>query len=195
MAGNDRITQRVGVGGVNRSPSVKTVQELLNRVPPAAGGPDPRLAETGLCDAATLQAIRNFQKLQSIRQDGIIDPGGMTLTRLVRVARAGAATPEPKSGPCTDLVIYLAFPDVRIKMPDPIPLWIPFVGHASVLPIKAPVKGKLGLTYYFEYGRYDTKNQPPKGIVCRHGVPDVSYGPDGHPTQESLKKVLDEWHC
>ena len=61
------------------------------------------------------------------------------------------------------------------------------LGHAGVLLID----NKTGLTKYYEYGRYPTKDGT-KGRVRNVRVSDVVIGDDGRPTQESLTKVLKE---
>ena len=68
----------------NEPNDVRTVQRLLNA---AYGGAT--VAETGKCDPATIQAIKDFQALwPTPTPDGLVRPGGPTLKRL-----AGAATP------------------------------------------------------------------------------------------------------
>src|SRR5438046_10341933 len=68
----------------NEPNDVRAVQRLLNA---AYGGT--AVAETGKCDAATIQAIKDFQALwPSPTPDGLVRPNGPTMKRL-----AGAATP------------------------------------------------------------------------------------------------------
>jgi len=72
------------LGGVNRPTDVRVVQELLNRVPHAAGGPYPLLAEDSVCGVTTMDAIQRFQ-LQQLgwgKADGRIDPNGATIQKL-----------------------------------------------------------------------------------------------------------------
>jgi hypothetical protein len=79
------ITASVGrLGGANRPGDVKTVQELLNRVPSAAGGPYPLLAVDAVCGPRTVDAIQKFQVRQLGRgkADGRVDPIGPTLQKL-----------------------------------------------------------------------------------------------------------------
>jgi hypothetical protein len=83
------ITASVGrLGGLNRRPDVKTVQELLNRIPQGAGGPWPRLAEDSLCGPRTVDAIQKFQvkQLGFGKADGRVDPNGPTLQKLNELA-------------------------------------------------------------------------------------------------------------
>jgi hypothetical protein len=58
-----RITGSVGVNGRNLPVDVKTVQELLNRVPPGHGGPAIPLKVDGLCFGKTTASIERFQKV------------------------------------------------------------------------------------------------------------------------------------
>ena len=85
------ITQSIGHGGYNTSlDDIKTVQELLNKVPPWSGGPDPKLVIEGKNWGAnwhrTLEAIKTFQEAKfNGWSDGRIDPeqfGGKTMTEL-----------------------------------------------------------------------------------------------------------------
>ncbi len=80
-----RISASVGrMGGVNRPDDVKTVQELLNQVPPGSGGPKPPLAVDGICGPKTINAIQTFQlhHFGWKGADGRVDPGGPTLEKL-----------------------------------------------------------------------------------------------------------------
>ncbi|MDP2897758.1 MAG: peptidoglycan-binding domain-containing protein [bacterium] len=79
------ISASVGrMGGVNRPPDVKTVQELLNKVPPPEGGPKVRLAVDGICGPKTINAIQTFQLRHFGWKgaDGRVDPNGPTLAKL-----------------------------------------------------------------------------------------------------------------
>jgi len=79
------IAASVGrLGGLNRPPDVKVVQELLNRVPSAAGGPYPLLAVDSVCGPRTVEAIQKFQvqQLGWGKADGRVDPNGPTLQKL-----------------------------------------------------------------------------------------------------------------
>jgi hypothetical protein len=76
--------ERVADKKFNEQNDVRTVQRLLNA---AYGGT--AVAETGTCDAATIQAIKDFQALwPTPPPDGLVRPSGPTVKRLV-----GAATP------------------------------------------------------------------------------------------------------
>jgi hypothetical protein len=83
-----------------------------------------------------------------------------------------------------DVVIPIVFPDILIRMPSPLTIALPFIGHAGVLFIK----GANGRTEYYDYGRY----QGDTGIVRWKPIADVRYGPDGHPTQDTLQKAVRE---
>jgi hypothetical protein len=78
------ISASVGVNGQNRDQDVRTVQELLNKVPPGSGGPIPLLKVDGLAWDKTKAAIKKFQReyLHFQWPDGRVDPGGKTLTAL-----------------------------------------------------------------------------------------------------------------
>lgn len=79
------ISASVGEGGANRSADVKTIQEMLNKVMPDWGGPNPKLAVDGICGPLTKAAIRKFQQAQLstyFAPDGRVDPGQRTLRRL-----------------------------------------------------------------------------------------------------------------
>lgn len=99
-----------------------------------------------------------------------------------------------------DVVIPIIFPAYRITVVerpveiDLIPLTdidnfaipptrVSDLGHAGVLLIR----GRDGLTKYFEYGRYDAASL---GIVRRIPVPNVRIGRDGKPTETSLARVF-----
>jgi len=70
----------------NHPEDVETVQELLNLVPPSAGGPQPSLTITGQVDDLTYEAIRRFQQHQFGWNDGVVDPDRITLRRLNEIA-------------------------------------------------------------------------------------------------------------
>jgi hypothetical protein len=91
------ITASVGrMGGINRVPDVKAVQELLNQVPVTSGGPSTKLGVTGTCGADTVAAIQRFQlhHFGLSGADGRVDPGGRTLAKLNEFDAPGSpATP------------------------------------------------------------------------------------------------------
>lgn len=80
--GAKSITGSVGLGGRNAPNDVRTVQELLNNVPPEAGRPAPKLVVDGLSGPLTRAAIAKFQKAQLGFADSRVDPSGPTLKRL-----------------------------------------------------------------------------------------------------------------
>jgi hypothetical protein len=89
--GEATISASVGVGGRNLAADVRTVQELLNNVPPEQGGPAPKLAVDGLVGPLTNGAIAKFQRKQLGFSDGRVDPGGPTLKRLNQFRKVSAA--------------------------------------------------------------------------------------------------------
>ena len=92
------IVASVGcLGGVNRAADVETIQELLNRVPSAAGGPWPLLEVTSVCGPRTVAAIQKFQAQQLgwDQTDGRVDPDGPTLQKLNELAGSGGRL-QPK---------------------------------------------------------------------------------------------------
>jgi len=72
------------MGGVNRPPDVRNVQELLNQVPPSDGGPATPLEVDGICGPKTIRAIQMFQlhHFGWSGADGRVDPDGPTLAKL-----------------------------------------------------------------------------------------------------------------
>lgn len=90
-AGEASIAGSVGVGGRNAPADVRTVQQLLNDVPPDQGGPSPKLAVDGLAGPLTNAAIAKFQKKQLGFSDGRVDPGGPTIKRLNQFRRGVSA--------------------------------------------------------------------------------------------------------
>lgn len=72
------------LGGVNRPQDVRTVQELLNEVPLASGGPVPKLDQDEICGLKTIRAIQTFQlhHFGFKGADGRVDPGRRTLAKL-----------------------------------------------------------------------------------------------------------------
>lgn len=83
------IAASVGrLGGVNHPSDVKAVQELLNRVPHAAGGPYPLLPEDSVCGPSTVDAIQKFQleQLGWSNADGRVDPSGPTMLKLAQLS-------------------------------------------------------------------------------------------------------------
>jgi hypothetical protein len=93
MSDSVEISAPVGRGvsltgrtAVNDVEDVQIVQELLNLVSPAAGGPHPQLTITGKVDDATYDAIVRFQKRQFGWSDGVVDPDKVTYHRLNAIA-------------------------------------------------------------------------------------------------------------
>jgi len=96
------IQQPVGEGArtPNSPGDVTAIQELLNRIQAAWGGPSPRLEVNGRCESPTIVAIKKFQWRQIVppsgarhAADGRIEPNRGTLRRLDELA-AGTAPPN-----------------------------------------------------------------------------------------------------
>ena len=79
---DEKLSASVGQGGKNRRDDAVTIQTMLNDVPAAESGPQPRLAVDEIVGGLTIAAIRRFQMRQLGWADGRIDPGGPTLARL-----------------------------------------------------------------------------------------------------------------
>lgn len=96
MAG---ISRSVGKGGVNQAPDVKLVQQLLAPFL-KQNGQQPILAN-GTIDNATVAAILQFQAkaLKLLAPDGRVDPGGRTITALLK--QAGAGNPGTPGAPAS----------------------------------------------------------------------------------------------
>ena len=103
------IASAVGPQRPNRKSDVTTVQQLLNR----AGG-NGALKVDGLFGPRTAAAITQYQRkvLRFSRPDGVVDPGGPTLTRLSRqhngnttpsrpIPRRAPAAPTRAAAPAT----------------------------------------------------------------------------------------------
>jgi hypothetical protein len=116
------ISAPVGVGGKNRDADVRTVQQLLNDVPTASGGPIQPLAVDGLIGPKTIAAIGRFQKAQFGWQDGRVDPGGPTIARLSSIAqRSGGADfdkGEAATGQSNPILEAFRLTTMTISIPD-----------------------------------------------------------------------------
>lgn len=90
--------------GMNKTEDVIVIQILLNRIPVAQGGPDPKLDADDKMGPNTQAAIDRFQKHHKLGSDGRIDPGGKMLAAIQRaVARAIVASPAPAVRELPDL--------------------------------------------------------------------------------------------
>jgi peptidoglycan hydrolase-like protein with peptidoglycan-binding domain len=76
------LTRAVGRGGVQAGPDVSTVQNALNEIPSAQGGPDERLNPDGLVGPLTIGAIEKFQLHHFGFKDGRVDVFGKTHAKL-----------------------------------------------------------------------------------------------------------------
>jgi hypothetical protein len=95
------ISASVGINSTNLVNDVTVIQDALNRVSPAGGGPSPLLVVDGICGSKTKNAIQQFQLKQFgwSGADGKINPGGQTITRLNELVGGGSADrPMDSSG-------------------------------------------------------------------------------------------------
>jgi hypothetical protein len=95
------IIDSVGEKGKNLEGDVFTIQQLLNGVLPAFGGPVVKLKVDGICGPKTKAAIQNFQLKQFgwPGADGRVDPGKRTLARLNELSFGSLDPPKPPDGP------------------------------------------------------------------------------------------------
>jgi hypothetical protein len=102
-----QISGSVGLRGVNRKDDVRTIQELLNLVPHAAGGPLEELDEDGICGRKTNGAIEKLQarKWGWQRVTTRVSPGDPTWQLLLsydqpsQAAAVQAVAPPPPPDP------------------------------------------------------------------------------------------------
>ncbi len=97
------ISRPVGQGGANAPADVRVIQQALNRVCEADGGPSPLLLPDSIAGPKTCAAISKFQTRQIGFADGRVDPGKRTIAALNRLGaspfRAQAVTaPQPGAG-------------------------------------------------------------------------------------------------
>jgi hypothetical protein len=92
------IAAAVGAGGGNSHGDVKTIQQLLNAVPPSAGGPSKILAEDGRIGPKTQEAIAKYQQQVLGWSDGRIDPHGPTIGKLTQYIVGTPTVPYGKLG-------------------------------------------------------------------------------------------------
>lgn len=99
-AGEIVISASVGISSTNRANDVGVIQDALNRVSPAEGGPSLLLVKDGSCGPKTKNVIQQFQLKQFgwSGADGKINPGGQTLTRLNELVGGGAIRPLDSNG-------------------------------------------------------------------------------------------------
>jgi hypothetical protein len=91
------ISATVGLNAPNRHDDVVTIQEMLNNISPAQGGPTPLLVVDGLCGKKTKAAIHKFQ-LQHFGWPGAdsrIEPGKQTLAKLNELQPVAPVPPVP----------------------------------------------------------------------------------------------------
>jgi peptidoglycan hydrolase-like protein with peptidoglycan-binding domain len=101
-----RITQCVGLGCKLQSLDVETVQELLNGVLPAFGGPAVKLKVDGICGPKTQAAINNFQMKQFGFKgtDGRVDPNKQTMQKLNELSFGTIDPPIVPPGPLPSIL-------------------------------------------------------------------------------------------
>jgi hypothetical protein len=104
------ITASVGQGGANRRPDVLTIQEMLNRIAPAQGGPDPKLDVDGWIGPLTVAAIRKFQTRQFGWADGRVDVDQVTIKKLNELGQ----TPGPDDQDPNRCTCFLPRPRISI---------------------------------------------------------------------------------
>lgn len=98
------ISAPVGIGSPNRADDVRTIQELVNKVPLDQGGlpDDKKLVVDGICGPKTQDAISKFQLKHFGWKgaDGKIEPGKQTLAKLndfdKPIPSAPVVPPKPK---------------------------------------------------------------------------------------------------
>src|SRR5206468_8508461 len=85
------IRRSVGQGGANDPDDVIAIQQALNAVDPAQGGPALRLETDGKVGPLTTAAIGKFQKVNTGFVDFRVDPGKATIQALNRILAASPA--------------------------------------------------------------------------------------------------------
>jgi hypothetical protein len=85
------------MGGRNFPFDVIAVQQMLNQVPPAHGGPIPKLVVDGICGPQTIDRIQKFQIAHFgwSGADGRVDPNGPTHTKLNEFDDKAFPAPTP----------------------------------------------------------------------------------------------------
>jgi peptidoglycan hydrolase-like protein with peptidoglycan-binding domain len=107
------ISDKVGQGGISLKKDVLIIQQALNAVAEARGGPVPRLATDGLIGPKTRAAIGKFQKKNISFVDFRIDPNGPTIKALNAVL--GSVTSALTASPTftvTDEQMERVFSDI-----------------------------------------------------------------------------------
>lgn len=109
------IKGSVGQRGKNRLDDVRVVQHLLNL---SAALIKP-LQENGICNPVTINAIASFQKENSLKIDGRVDPYGTTIVSLLKQAKAARhATPKMPSPHGGALIAYsgISFDSILVSI-------------------------------------------------------------------------------
>jgi hypothetical protein len=145
----------VGSGGANQAADVKLVQQLLNQVPHASGGPDARLGEDGIFGPKTAAAIRRFERIQLGLESGRIQSGESNWTRLTEFQNFAQPREGKKiawgamvTGPVKKRVLQVA-DDLEVK-PDFLLAAIAFETGESFSPAikNAAGSGAVGLIQF-----------------------------------------------
>lgn len=156
------ISRSVGrMGGVNLPDDVKTVQELLNQVPVASGGPMPLLAVDGICGPKTIAAIQTFQVKNFGWKiaDGRVDPDGPThaLLNTFDTPVPGKKPPVMQTLPTSTRFVIHRMGSATTFMPRDQELFF----HLTDM-----VNGLIGIYWLQQSGRPMTVLQPPASFVC-----------------------------
>lgn len=108
--------------------------------------------------------------------------GNHSVQRMVAQMKGAGAEKKPVSKHAAEALL-ISFPDYKVDTETFLGK-VGGLGHAGVLLIRED-----GLTRYYEYGRYLTKDGT-KGRVREEPVPPVIIGEDGRATPASLEKAL-----
>ena len=116
------ISASVGKVGSNHAQDVITVKKLLNSIPYDQGGTGGKLTENSAIhwDDETVAAIIRFQtmKVPGINPDGVVKPGGKTLTKLNELN--GVSVPPAAPQPVAPTVPKDFIPPPYDKLPEPL---------------------------------------------------------------------------
>jgi Putative peptidoglycan binding domain len=154
---NGAVGIRNGVQCANWVVDQNWVMSLLNQIPTANGGTLTPTGVTrfktprnGFCDPALSEAIRRFQATNSLRADGVVDPGGPTLRRM----RELAAAPRP-AGAGSALR-----PDQLAKLHEFMDITTALIGNLSLDRISPGARMQLSLALKRLEAEMNEKNIP-----------------------------------
>ena len=176
-----KLTASVGIGGVNRYYDTITVQNLLNNVPLASGGPVPVLKEDGLCGPKTKKAIQTFQLKQFgwSLADGRVDPGGPTHAKLNEFDRSTPTQVPPQSRelPKGSRFVLVRMGSGRVVSGQDRDLFFHVIDTSN----------NLGSVYWLHpLGRLMTRLKPPPG---------TSFAGSGGRFRVSRRRAIDKLQC